>query len=89
MIPELREGLEQWFNEKVKERPDLDEQRIEELERLFTQAWKTGRQVVIRYWDDGERDIVGRIVRLSWFRRDLKNEKKAAGNLQTNKVLQY
>lgn len=64
MIPELREGLEQWFNEEVKERPELDEQRMEEINRLLTQAWMTGRQVVIRYWDNGEQEVAGRIV---WF----------------------
>ena len=88
-MPELREGLKQIFSDPPPERPELDEQRMEEINLLLTQAYRAGRQVTIRYWDDGERDIVGRIVRLSWFRRDLKNEKKAAGNLQTNKVLQY
>lgn len=64
MIPELREGLAQLFNEEVKERPELDEQRMEEINLLLTQAYRAGRQVVIRYWDDGEREVAGRIV---WF----------------------
>ncbi|OUM87030.1 MAG: hypothetical protein BAA01_16595 [Bacillus thermozeamaize] len=64
MIPELREGLEQWFNEEVKERPEMDEQLREELSWRIHQAWKTERKVTIRYWGEhGEREAVGRIVR--------------------------
>lgn len=65
MIPELREGLEQWFNEEVKERPELDEQRAEELNQVLTQAFHEGRQVVIRYWGEGEeQEVTGQIT---WF----------------------
>lgn len=64
MIPELRDGLEQWFNEETKERPELDEQRTEVLNLILMQAYRTGQPVHIRYWDDGEREVAGRIV---WF----------------------
>lgn len=65
MIPELREGLNQLFKEEIHERPELDEQEVERLNRMLTDAFRTGRQVVIRYWgDDGEHEVAGRI---SWF----------------------
>lgn len=64
MIPELREGLEQFFAEEIHERPEIDEQRMEELNRVLSAAFHSGQQVVILYWDDGEREVSGRIV---WF----------------------
>ena len=62
MIPELREGLKEIFTDPPPERPELDEQEIERLNRLLTVAYRTGRPVRIRYWDDGEREAAGRIT---------------------------
>ena len=64
IMPEHREALEQFFAEEIREHPELDEQRTEELNLILMQAYRAGRQVVIRYWDDGEREVAGRIV---WF----------------------
>lgn len=65
MILELKEGLRQIFEEEFKERPDLDEQLREELSWRLHQAWKTEREVTIRYWgENGEQEATGRIV---WF----------------------
>ena len=64
MIPELREGLKEIFTDPPPERPELDEQEIERLNRLLTVAYRTGRPVRIRYWEDGEKEAAGRIV---WF----------------------
>ena len=62
MIPELREGLNQLFAEEIHERPELDEQEIERLNRLLTVAFQSRLPVRIRYWDDGEREVCSRIT---------------------------
>ena len=75
MIPELREGLRQIFQEKVCERPELDEQEMERLNRLLTIAYQTGRPVLIRYWDDnGEQEAFGRVIRFDMGQIRLSNE---------------
>lgn len=64
MIPELREELRKVFADPQPERPELDEQEMERLNRLLTTAYHTGQPVRITYWADGEREMCGRIV---WF----------------------
>lgn len=65
MMPELREGLRRLFKEETRERPELDEQEAERLNRLLLDAYRHGRVVRIRYWEDGERserEVCGRIA---------------------------
>lgn len=62
MIPELREGLNRLFQEDIRERPELDAQEVERLNRLLLEAYQTGRPVRIRVWADGEQEVCGRIV---------------------------
>ncbi|MFO7264487.1 MAG: YolD-like family protein [Bacillota bacterium] len=62
MIPELREGLHRLFQEEIRERPELDEQEVERLNWLLIEAFQNGRPVQIRYWEDGERVVCGRIA---------------------------
>ena len=62
MIPELREGLKRLFQEEVGERPELDEQEVERLNRLLIGAFRSGRPVQIRYWDEGVQEVCGYIV---------------------------
>ena len=63
MIPELREGLRRLFADPPPERPELDEQRIEELNRTLEQALRSGQRVTIKYWEEnGEREATGQIV---------------------------
>ena len=64
MIPELREELRKVFADPQPERPELDEQEMERLNRLLTTAYHTGQPVRITYWADGEHEMCGRIV---WF----------------------
>ena len=62
MIPELRKELNRFFQEEMRERPVLDEQEAERLNRLLTVAFRKGYPVQIRYWDDGEKEVCGRIT---------------------------
>jgi len=74
MIPELREELKLLFQEEVVERPELDEQEIERLNRLLMAAYREGRVVRIRYWEDGECEVCGRIVMVGDGLIRIKNE---------------
>jgi len=62
MMLELRDRLRKVFADPPPERPELDEQEIERMNRLLMAAYQTGRPVRIRYWDDGEREVCSRIT---------------------------
>jgi len=64
MMPELREGLRKLFKEEIRQRPELDEQELERLNRLLLVACRRGCAVRIRYWKDGEQEVCGRIAGL-------------------------
>lgn len=86
MIPELREELKLLFQEEVVERPELDEQEIERLNRLLTVAFQSRLPVRIRYWDDGEEEVAGRII---WFEMGtlrLVNEERKV-HIEVNRIL--
>ena len=86
MIPELREGLKEIFTDPPPERPELDEQEVERLNRALTHAFRSGQPVIIKYWDDGEREVCGRII---WFEMGtlrLVNEERKV-HIEVNRIL--
>ncbi|QFT89607.1 YolD-like protein [Bacillus sp. THAF10] len=52
MLPEHVKLLRDWTKEDTYEtKPELDEQRLEELNDLFCDAMETGREVTITYFE--------------------------------------
>ncbi|CAG9621528.1 YolD-like family protein [Sutcliffiella rhizosphaerae] len=52
MLPEHVKMLRDWVKEDTYEtRPELDEQRLEELNERFCEALETGREVTITYYE--------------------------------------
>lgn len=64
ILPEHRKMLEQWMNENESyQPPELDEQYLEEIQRILNQAKHYRSTIGIQYWDQyGERTIFGKVI---------------------------
>ncbi|MFE7060839.1 YolD-like family protein [Sutcliffiella sp. NPDC057660] len=73
MLPEHVKLLRDWTKEDLYEtKPELDEQRLEEMNELFCEAMETGKEVTITYYEKRRYHLfVGAVHHLDAYQRRL------------------
>lgn len=73
MLPEHVERIKQLKKELNKvEKPEIDEQRLQEMEQIIAQAYAKNIPLAFTYWDDGfYKTASGKIGRIDHFAKQL------------------
>lgn len=74
ILPEHKETLRRVSREeRRKQRPELDAQEIEQIERVIAEAFREHRPVTLRIWGEFEdRNIRGAVIAVQTYRREIK-----------------
>jgi hypothetical protein len=74
MLPEHAEALlKQARKRSKKEKPELDEQHLEELDRRIVQAYRSQKRVTVKVFGEWEvRNLTGQIIRIDPYKRQIR-----------------
>ncbi|MGM7720613.1 YolD-like family protein [Metabacillus sp. Hm71] len=74
IMPEHKQSVKKYFNDDLKiEKPELDEQQIEEINLKIADAMEFNQELVFYYYRYGEiRFIIGRVHHVDTLKREFK-----------------
>lgn len=87
MFPELREEINKLYREEIRERPILDEQEMELINRVLVRSYQEGKEIVLRYWKDGVREVTGRVIRFDTEQITLVTNEKVMAIVLVNDII--
>lgn len=88
IVPELREEMNKLYHEKSKEeRPILDEQEMEIINRILLRSYQEGQKVIIRYWREGAQEVTGRITRIDMGKLTVTTDKQTKASIMLNDII--